>query len=296
MITVESISKIYSGRSAVEGLSFTVPDGQITGLLGPNGAGKTSTIRMIMDIIKPDSGRIQIGSPDRRTPPEAPGYLPEERGIYQKSRVLETLSYFASLRRPHETKHREELLHWLERFGLKERAEDRIASLSKGNQQKLQLIIALLSRSGHLILDEPFTGLDPANQVLVRDFLAEQKEKKTAILLSTHQMDIAEKLCDRIVLLNEGRLLAEDSLTALRETHSDGTLEFKLSRIRRNPPEHLLLDQVFKGDSLSGQLPKDRTLHEIIKEISVFADLESFQKKSRSLEDIFLKLTGDSEQ
>lgn len=221
VLKVDSIKKQFARVKAVDGLSFDVHEGEVFALLGPNGAGKTTTVRMLMGIIRPDSGAIRYSMPDsKQTWPIASelGYLPEERGLYKDTPVLRTLVYMATLRGMRHKEARGAAWQWLEHLGLKERAGDKLDTLSKGNQQKIQFISAVLHRPRFLILDEPFSGLDPINQDLFSDLIRKLRDQGTTILLSAHQMQLVERIADRLLLMNRGRAVLHGSLEQIRRS------------------------------------------------------------------------------
>ncbi|MEX0602591.1 MAG: ATP-binding cassette domain-containing protein, partial [Bacteroidota bacterium] len=203
MLEVRNLRKEFDTVVAVDGVSLTLDQGELLGLLGPNGAGKTTTIRTILNILRPTSGSITFdGHSFRPDTPNTLGYLPEERGLYRKSKVLNTILYFASLKGVSRNDAAGRAEVWLKRFGLADRAHSKIEELSKGNQQKVQLITAILHEPKFLVLDEPFSGFDPVNQIVLKDILVELRQRNTAIIFSTHQMEQAEKMCDTIMLIN----------------------------------------------------------------------------------------------
>ena len=217
MLKVAELTKIYDSIIAVDKLSFEVRHGEIFGLLGPNGAGKTTTIRTILNIIKPDSGKITFdGKEFTEDVWNIVGYLPEERGLYRKSTVLNTILYFAGLKGLTSHSAKPLAYYWLERFELMGQENRRIEELSKGNQQKIQIIISILHNPKFLILDEPFAGLDPVNQAVLKDILLELRQKNAGIIFSTHQMEQVEKLCDNICLLNKGKSVLTGSLPEVK--------------------------------------------------------------------------------
>lgn len=230
VLSVRGVTKTFGSVRAVDNLSFEVRRGTITGLLGRNGAGKTTTLRMINGIFLPDAGTIELfGTSDAAAVRDRIGYLPEERGLYRKMRVLEQLLFLASIkgRRPADVKPQAE--RWLSRFDLWDKRLSKLEELSKGNQQKVQLIGALLHDPEVVTLDEPTSGLDPVNVVLVRNILKELKAEGRTILLSTHMMAEAEKLVDDIVLIHEGRAVLAGELDAIRTSFGTNTvhLEFE---------------------------------------------------------------------
>jgi ABC-2 type transport system ATP-binding protein len=225
VLSIRDVTKTFGPVRAVDELSFDVGRGTITGLLGRNGAGKTTTLRMINGIFLPDSGTIELfGTADASAVRDRIGYLPEERGLYRKMRVLEQLLFLAAIkgRRPADVRPKAE--RWLQRFDLWDKRVGKLEELSKGNQQKVQLIGALLHDPEVLTLDEPMSGLDPVNVVLVRTILKELKAEGRTILLSTHMMAEAEKLVDDIVLIHEGRAVLAGELDAIRTSFGTNTV------------------------------------------------------------------------
>jgi ABC-2 type transport system ATP-binding protein len=216
-LVIRGVSKSFGDLQAVQSLDLTVEAGSVCGLLGPNGAGKSTTIRMIMDIIKPDTGTVSLlgeTDPDRRR--DRIGYLPEERGLYRKMKVRELLTYFAALHGMEPRHARQRAMHWLERMELGAWAEAKVEALSKGMQQKVQVIATILHEPEVVILDEPFAGLDPVNVDLVKQILLDLRNQGVTLLLSTHQMEIVEKLCDSICLIHRGRKVLDGPLSKVK--------------------------------------------------------------------------------
>jgi len=226
VLSAENACKSFDGTKAVDGVSFTVQKGEIFGLLGPNGAGKTTLIRMILGIFQPDSGEIKFSlSPDGKLPPECVGYLPEERGLYDNRKVCDTLVFFASLKGMDARLARERALLWLQRLQLERYFSRNIRELSKGMQQKIQFIAAILHEPQFVIFDEPFAGLDPVNQDLFRELILELKARGTTILLSAHQMHLVEDLVDRIFLIDKGRQVLYGSLREIKRQWAEDWVE-----------------------------------------------------------------------
>ena len=225
ILAVRDIRKTFGEVRAVDGISFTVRRGTITGLLGRNGAGKTTTIRMITGIFLPDSGKVEwLAASDGMSFRDRIGYLPEERGLYKQMKVFELLLFLAEIkgRSPKDT--RPKIDHWLERFELGDKREAKVEELSKGNQQKVQLIGTLLHDPDLIILDEPQSGLDPVNMVLVRNLLRDLRQEGKTILLSTHMMGEAEKMADEIILIHQGKIVLEGTLDEVRGSYGKNTL------------------------------------------------------------------------
>jgi ABC-2 type transport system ATP-binding protein len=228
MLKVSHLRKAYESVVAVDDVSLEVQRGELFGLLGPNGAGKTTTIRTVLNVIAPDSGTISFdGKPFTPEMWNVIGYLPEERGLYRKSKIINTILYFASLKGLDEHEAKPLAYQWLDRFGLKESAHRKVEELSKGNQQKVQLIISVLHRPQLLILDEPFSGLDPVNQIMLKDVLMELRQQNVAIVFSTHQMEQVEKMCDNIFLINKGREVLSGSLRDVKKRYGTNSLRIE---------------------------------------------------------------------
>jgi ABC-2 type transport system ATP-binding protein len=229
-IAVENVTKRFDTVVAVSDLSLHVEQGAVFGLLGPNGAGKTTTLRMIMHILAPDEGSVQVmGQAASERTQDLVGYLPEERGLYSKMKVREVLVFLAALKGLSEAEAAVRVHAWLERLGLAEWSEKKINDLSKGMQQKAQFIAAVVHRPPLLILDEPFTGLDPVNATLIKDIMLELREKGATIILSTHRMEQVEMMCDAICLINHGRSVLAGDLRAIKKSYGKNTLRIEYS-------------------------------------------------------------------
>ena len=218
LVRLENVTKTFAGRRAVDDLSFAVQRGEVFALLGPNGAGKTTTVRMLIGVIRPDHGRIIVemdGQPRASLPAALTGYLPEDRGLYREIPVLRTLVYFGRLRGLEKGEATRRALEWLERLELLDRKDERVSALSKGNQQRVQFIAAVIHRPRLALLDEPFTGLDPLSQEFFLGIVRELREEGTTIILSAHQMDLVERAADRVLLMNQGRDVLSGSIDEL---------------------------------------------------------------------------------
>lgn len=217
MLEVKNLVKEFKDVTAVDNISFTVKPGRIFGLLGPNGAGKTTTIRTVLNIIKPTSGEITFnGKHIGQEFFNIIGYLPEERGLYKKSKVIDVLLYFAELKNIERHKALSSIDHWLKKLGIIDYRNRKIEELSKGNQQKIQFISAVLHDPEILILDEPFSGFDPINQQQIRELITSFVDSGKYIILSTHQMETAEKMCSEIFLINKGREVCSGELAEVK--------------------------------------------------------------------------------
>lgn len=289
MLSIRRIDKNFDKLKAVSQISFKVKRGDIYGFLGPNGAGKTTTIRMIMGIIQPDSGLILLNDNDINSMGRKNlGYLPEDRGLYQKQKLQEILHYFGILR----GMNKKDVIHktgkWLERFNLESQGLRKVEELSKGNQQKIQFILALLHDPELIILDEPFTGLDPLNQLLMKEIIQEKQNEGNTIIFSTHQMEQVEKLCNNICLINNGKIVLEGDLNTIRTNYSTNAVEVRFSGDYNKE----ILDEFFSewninDNVLSGVLQKNP--REFINCINMKSDIQSFQIKIPTLEQIFIE-------
>ncbi len=224
-LDIDHVSKRFAATQALDDLSFSVPRGRIFGFLGANGAGKTTAMRICLGILRADTGEVRWdGRPTMDVPRGTWGYLPEERGLYPRMAVLDQLVYFASLYGQPADVARREARHWLARFRIPEYADRRAEELSKGNQQKVQFIAAILHRPEVLLMDEPFTGLDPVNLALLREALVELRDEGRTIVFSTHQMEAAEALSESVAIVDQGRLVAGGTVGELKRTSRARTL------------------------------------------------------------------------
>jgi ABC-2 type transport system ATP-binding protein len=207
-LVLDAVSKRFGDVVALDGASFSVEPGRIFGLLGANGAGKTTAMRIVLDILRPDSGRVTwMGTENTALPRRTWGYLPEERGLYPKMKVGEQLRFFSALYGVRDETARPEIADWLERFRIPDYLERKVEELSKGNQQKIQFIAAILHDPAVLIMDEPFTGLDPVNVRLLKEAFVEMRERGKTLIFSTHQMETVEELCESIAIIDHGRVI-----------------------------------------------------------------------------------------
>ena len=234
-VDIQNISKAYGKFVAVDDLSFTISPGTIFGLLGPNGAGKTSTIRMMIGITAPDSGNIQIfGQPFQRQHLHRIGYLPEERGLYKKMKVIDQLVLMAELHGVSAADANARSRKWCEQLDLTEWLRKKVEELSKGMQQKVQFIAAMVHDPDLIIMDEPFAGLDPINSALLKNVLLEQRRAGKTILFSTHRMDQVEKMCDAICLVNHGKTVLSGSLRPIQEKYGKSLEEIFIDVIGKS--------------------------------------------------------------
>lgn len=227
ILQIRDLSKTYGTFKAVNQVSFSIPKGCIFGLLGPNGAGKTSLIRMITTITQPDGGQILFnGNPLKERDTDQMGYLPEERGLYKKMNVFDQLVFLARLKGMTGQQARQKVNEWLQKLEITDWRSKLIQELSKGMQQKIQFIAAVINNPVFLILDEPFSGLDPINSNLIRNEILEMHDKGTTIILSTHRMEQVEEFCERIVLINQGRNVLHGEVKELRTRFKENVFDF----------------------------------------------------------------------
>jgi len=293
VVELAGVTKAYETKVAVNNLSLSIDAGQMFGLLGPNGAGKTSSIRMMMGITIPDSGHISLfGKPFERKSLERVGYLPEERGLYKKMKVLEQLVFFGQLHGLEAEEARKRAKAWTERMEIADVLNKKTEELSKGMQQKIQFIASLLHDPGLIVMDEPFSGLDPVNAVLVEKTLLELKAQGKAILFSTHRMDQVEKLCDSICLVNNGRAVLAGKVREIKATYKRDrvVVEFEGSSSFLNSAE------IAEAKNFSGhaeiKLKENGDAQKLLHEAAAAATIYRFELVEPSLEEIFILTVG----
>lgn len=231
ILDVRELSKNFGAKKAVDRISLSVTKGEVMGLLGPNGAGKTTAIRMMMGILAPDGGEISFyfnGRPQKLDKARI-GYLPEERGLYDDARVIDTLIYLAGLKGMPAKEARQKAGQWLEQLDLAAYSDQKLEKLSKGMQQKVQFIASILHRPELVLFDEPFSGLDPVNQDFFKDIIRELQEGGTTVLLSAHQMNMVEELCDSIFLINHGREVLSGKLQDIKDSYKESIVELRFA-------------------------------------------------------------------
>ena len=296
MLELDSITKAYDNFIAVDRLSLQIPEGEIFGLLGPNGAGKTSSIRMMIGIIVPDSGRVRLfGSPFARRLLERVGYLPEERGLYKRMRILENLVFLARLKGIAAAEAKRRAHGWLERLELGRWANAKVEELSKGMQQKVQFIAAVLHEPDFLILDEPFSGLDPSSALQLKDALLELKKQGRTILFSTHRMETVERLCDSICLINHGRSVLHGPLREIKAGYGRNRvqIEYDGSLPALNDSTLVAGFNDF-GNYVELQLAYGADPQRLLALVMMNARIRRFEMVEPSLEEIFLETVNST--
>ncbi len=300
VLHVEGVEKAFGSLKAVDGLSLDAASGEVLAVLGPNGAGKTTLLRMIIGMLRPDRGEIRYhlgGKATSRPDPRLMGYLPEERGLYQDVPVKRMLLYFGALRGVPAAKARVEADRWLERFELHDRGDAEIRDLSKGNQQKIQFISAILHRPPLAILDEPFSGLDPLNQAFFLELIRELAGQGTAVILSAHQMQLVERLADRILLVRGGREVGAGTVEELRGRWGTGR-RLRVKVAGEPDPDALIGLPAVREAALDGPnglhllLEPEAPLSPLLREIGIRLEILDLQAESVTLHDIYLQTVG----
>ncbi len=299
ILEIKGINKSFTGKQVLHDVTFTVTSGKAMGFLGRNGAGKTTTIRALMDVFQADSGTFVLDGKIFQPNENRVGYLPEERGLYGKEKILSQLIYFATLRGATRTQAKESAEYWLKRFGLDYAKNHKLETLSKGNQQKIQIAQALLNDPEILILDEPFSGLDPVNSLVLQQVIVESIEKGKLVIFSSHQMNYVEEFCDEIALIDQGQIILHGNLKEikknlgkqrLRVAKGEGENEelkrqlgASIQDISIDNDDHSLIIELLNGKT-SVQFLRECLDHNI--------DLQMFSPYEPSLQDIFVKMVG----
>jgi ABC-2 type transport system ATP-binding protein len=292
-ICLENVTKSYDSVTAVSGVNLRVREGAVLGLLGPNGAGKTTTIRMVMNILVPDEGSIRVlGQLVTDKTRESIGYLPEERGLYQRMQVRDLIVFLGALRGLSEGEAKRRAGEWLDRFALGDWSEKKVADLSKGMQQKVQFITAVIHRPPLIILDEPFSGLDPVNAAAVKDIMLEMRDRGSTIVLSTHRMEQVEKLCDSICLIDHGHNVLDGELRAIKHSYGKNTVHFEFS----GPDsflDHPSIATINRfGSGVEAKLHPGADPQQVLKAaVDSGAQITRFELLEPSLNDIFIEKT-----
>ena len=292
-IALENVTKAYESVTAVNNVNLHVRQGAILGLLGPNGAGKTTTIRMIMNILAPDEGTIHVlGKPVSEETRDSIGYLPEERGLYPRMQVRALIIFLAALHGLSEAEADRRAREWLARFELSDWSEKKMVDLSKGMQQKVQFITAVIHQPPIVILDEPFSGLDPVNAVTIKDVMLELSKQGSTIVLSTHRMEQVEKMCDSICLINHGQNVLDGDLRAIKQSYGKNTahVEFTGSDAFLNSPVVASVNRF--GSGVEAKLKPGADPQELLRAaVQSGVQINRFELLEPSLNDIFIEKT-----
>jgi len=291
-LVIEDVTKAFGSVQAVNGLSARIPPGSVYGFLGPNGAGKTTTLRMVMNIISPDSGSIQVlGRSSREGVAGRIGYMPEERGLYRKMKVTAVIAYFGKLKGMSRQDLTGAIPRWLEDVDLAEWANKRVEDLSRGMQQKLQFVVTAINDPDLLILDEPFSGLDPVNLELLRGIMLRLRDAGKTVIFSTHMMEQAEKLCDFILLINNGRSIIDGTLDQIRSRYPSNTVAVELA----GEADFIAELPMVQGGECSGgklgiSLGEGGDPQDLLRNLVGKVDIRSFEVRTPSLHDMFVDL------
>lgn len=294
-VEVEHVSKAFGKNQAVKDVSFKVRPGEIFGLLGPNGAGKTTTIRMLLDIFRPDAGKVAVlGGPVTEEKKNRIGYMPEERGLYQDIPLERCLVYFGRLKGLTKGEINQRMEGWLEKFDLAAHRRKKVKELSKGMQQKAQIISTLLHEPELIIIDEPFTALDPVNAQMIKEIFRSQRDQGTTIVMSTHQMHQVEELCDRILLVNKGRDVLYGKLDEIRGRYASHAV------LVRSPQEIPEMPGVNGRERANGawllHLDDQTTPQDVLsKLVADEVQLDRFEIAAPNLDQIFIQVVGEED-
>jgi ABC-2 type transport system ATP-binding protein len=294
MLTIKDVRKQFGAFTAVEGLNLEIPKGEIFGLLGANGAGKTTTFRMILGLLTPTRGEISWNEKEiSYETSDLVGYLPEERGLYPKLTVREQLIYLGQLRGMSRTLIQEQTEKWLKRFGAEEYLNKKVESLSKGNQQKIQFIAAVLHRPELLILDEPFSGLDPVNVELLKNAVHELKKEGTTIVFSSHRMEHVEELCEHLCIMHKGNSVVHGSLKDIKRAFGKKNVsvkaDFDLSYLKDTKG---VLKHRLTADGITLQVEREEVANDLFQAIQAKGFVRKFELEEPSLNDIFIEKVG----
>lgn len=298
-LILKNVTKRFDEFVAVDDLSLSVGPGRIFGLIGPNGAGKTTTIRMIVNITAPDSGSIELFG--QKITPELQdriGYLPEERGLYKKMKIVDQLRFFGELKNLKGRPLNDTIDRWLERVKLTEWKSKKATELSKGMQQKIQFIAAVMHDPDLVILDEPFSGLDPINVGLLKEIVLELKASGKTIIFSTHQMEVAERICDDICLINRSRKVLDGSLRQVKQSFGRNAVALRLEggdEVLKNPA---LVSKVTEhSDEIEALLAEGASAQELLRQlVASGAKVTKFELVEPSLNDIFIIKVGEANE
>ncbi len=294
VIELQNVTKSFGDFRAVDDLSLAVPEGCVYGFIGPNGSGKTTTLRMIMRIYHPDPGAGSIrvlGEDDYGAAHDRIGYLPEERGLYKKMKVREILAFYAELKGVRNTKAAAD--EWLERMGLSDWADKKVETLSKGMSQKIQFISAVIAKPDLVILDEPFSGLDPVNLNVLRDAVLDLRRQGTSIIFSTHDMGVAEQMCDYVFMIFQGRKVLDGTLADIKDQYASDTIRVKIDGDNGKLGNLGGVESVMDFGQLQELRVKPETdTQELLAALMQRGRVEHFELARPSLHDIFVRIAG----
>ena len=301
IIEIENLHKSYATHKALDGINLNIEKSKIFGLLGPNGAGKTTLIRIINQILKQDSGTVKFnGEPLSRMHTHSIGYLPEERGLYKKMKVGEQALYLARLKGLSKKEAKEKLMYWFKKLEVNNWWNKKIEDLSKGMAQKIQFITTVLHEPKVIILDEPLSGLDPVNSLLIKNEILELKKKDTSIILSTHDMNSVEEICDAAAIINNAKKVVQGNIQELKEKYQENSwvIHYKGNQMSFSNAvwggweiiDHTSINESTNKAEI--KLLKNFTINQFIKGIVEHVEIVEIKKKSPSIQDVFIKATS----
>jgi ABC-2 type transport system ATP-binding protein len=296
VVEMQSVTKTFGKQIAVDDLSLSVPQGCIYGFIGPNGSGKTTTLRMIMNILYPDRGSIKVfGEEIHGACSSRIGYLPEERGLYKNMKVRDVLQFYGRLKSGRNVS--AEVDQWLDRLDLSDRANSKVETLSKGMSQKVQFIATVVSYPDLVILDEPFTGLDPVNVDVIRDAVLDLRGKGTTVIFSTHDMNVAEKMCDNIFMIFRGRKVLDGSLASIKRDYGHDTIRISTDDGLSSVEELRGIERITDfGQMQELRMAVDCDPQAVLAQIMRKTQVRSFEIAQPSLHDIFVRIAGPEAQ
>lgn len=297
-IEIQQVTKTFGSQIAVNRLDLKVPSGSIYGFIGPNGSGKTTTLRMILRIYQPDEGRVTVlGQSSGRTADDRVGYLPEERGLYKRMKVNDLLTYYARLKGCYNCQPK--IDRWLERLGAKDWAKKRIDALSKGMAQKVQFIASVVAEPQLLILDEPFSGLDPVNMEMLKDAILEVQKQGTTIIFSTHDMDTAERLCDTVFMIFKGNKVLDGTVDQIKNQFAKRQFEVRFDQPLQLQGCSEFTNVTQQGDLLQFQLASSNansrpleSASEVLAHLQTLGNVNHFRSQRPTLHDIFVQIAS----
>jgi ABC-2 type transport system ATP-binding protein len=291
-VELSGVTKTFGSVTAVDSIDLKVPVGRVYGFIGPNGSGKTTTLRMIMNIYYPDTGDIKIfGESQKGAVSDRVGYMPEERGLYKKMKVVDLLLFYGGLKNGKNLP--AEVDNWLERFELSEWKNKKIETLSKGMSQKIQFIATVISQPEMIILDEPFSGLDPVNMDMIRESILDLQKAGRTIIFSTHDMNVAERMCDYIFMIYKGRKVLDDTLEAIQDKFGDDTIRLRMLNSQADLSNVSGVTKVHNfGQMQEIRIAPEAEPQKILRAIMDITPLRSFEISRPSLHDIFVRIAA----
>ena len=302
ILELQNIDKSFSGTQVLHGVSFSIHSGKALGFLGRNGAGKTTTIRILMGLFDADHGNILLDGKPFNPKEHSIGYLPEERGLYPKQKILEQLVYFGQLRGLSSRTSKENALYWLEELGVSEYKDKKLETLSKGNQQKVQIAETLLCHPDIVILDEPFSGLDPVNSQILKDIISNLISKGKLVIFSSHQMSYVEEFCEEIALIDKGSIILTGNLKSIKREYGMNRILFSSMDKQTDDLKSFLLNNIsnikimdIKTEDIIIELLEGKSKKELIKDLmDLNIDIEKFSIYEPRLTDIFVQKVGEN--